>query len=160
MDDMLHGLIANKRDGTDRLVSKKELAARFVGLLTPSYITATTRSLPDGTESVSTVLHKGTPPTITISTAKRSGHPVTVVEAEFCAFGIDPDEVARVLQNQFAGSTTISEISSKKKTLQIFLQGNHTKKMVPFLIEKYMIPVKYFHVEASKPMAPKSRRGR
>lgn len=141
MDDALAALLCNKRDGSERLVSKKNLALRFARALTPSYTVGTVEHLPDGTQTSSVRVHKGSPPVITVSPGKRCGHTVTIIDSEFEVLGLDPSQLAAALQIHFGCATSLLRPSPKRTS--VLLQGAHAKKIAPFLEEKYAISSKY-----------------
>ncbi|CAK0786333.1 hypothetical protein CVIRNUC_009546 [Coccomyxa viridis] len=64
------------------------------------------------------------------------------------SFGLDPDELATVLQRKWSTSCSISRLPGKTETGKMLdLQGNLLKELPRFLTEEYGIEPKYIDVK-------------
>lgn len=140
LDPILAGLF---KPPVPNYASKSVLATRFKACLDIHY------AIVGGEEE--TRFRPGTEPKITIVSvmAGRKGKKLTqIVGLE--AYGVSPDDFARIAPKKFASSCTTAPIEGKKSIgkLMVVLQGNFVNEVTQYLHSEFGIPLGSIKLEA------------
>eukprot|EP00798_Chlamydomonas_sp_ICE-L_P017426 gene17427-23728_t len=92
------------------------------------------------------VIKKGAVPKISVSSAKRQGHKITVITGTE-PFLVDPADLSAECQKKFACATTVTELPGKHQGSEVVIQGTVLEKVADFLTKKYGIPKHYIDVK-------------
>nr|XP_056701514.1 eukaryotic translation initiation factor 2D isoform X2 [Euleptes europaea] len=89
------------------------------------------------------VVRKGNIDPIDITIAQRSSNKKVTIIKNLELYGLDPQEIANILQQKVQASATVTTLPGAKDRAQVQIQGNQIHHLAKLLMEDYQIHRKY-----------------